>query len=92
MNTLVPESHIPSHQGPDAQSIDPTVDVVTMAVKVPETIGHLHYWAVQLTRLADRSEVLPCSGSTRIAPDLLVEWVIRHQYGAGTHGRSGPTA
>jgi glyceraldehyde-3-phosphate dehydrogenase (NAD(P)) len=92
MNTLVSESHIPSHQGPDAQSVDPTLDVVTMAVKVPETIGHLHYWAVQLTRPADRSEVLPCSGSTRIAPDLLVEWVIRHQDGAGTHGRSGPTA
>ena len=44
MNTLLPEREIPSHQGPDAQAVDPDLDVVTMAVKVPETIGHLHYW------------------------------------------------
>jgi glyceraldehyde-3-phosphate dehydrogenase (NAD(P)+) (phosphorylating) len=67
MNTLVPESHIPSHQGPEAQSVDPTLDVVTMAVKFPETIGHLHYWAVQLTRPADREQVLSAlSSSTRV--------------------------
>jgi glyceraldehyde-3-phosphate dehydrogenase (NAD(P)) len=68
MNTLVPESHIPSHQGPDAQSVDPELDVITMAVKVPETLGHLHYWAVQLTRPAEKSEVLSAlASSTRIA-------------------------
>ncbi len=58
MNTLVPEPTIPSHQGPDAQSVDPELDLVTMAVKVPETLGHLHYWSVSLTRPADREEVL----------------------------------
>jgi glyceraldehyde-3-phosphate dehydrogenase (NAD(P)) len=68
MNTLVPESHIPSHQSPDAQSVDPELDVITMAVKVPETLGHLHYWAVQLTRPAENSEVLSAlASSTRIA-------------------------
>ena len=58
MNTLVPEPEIPSHQGPDAQTVDPDLDVVTMAVKVPETIAHLHYWAIQMTRRADKEEVL----------------------------------
>ena len=58
MNTLVPEPTIPSHQGPDAQSVDPDLDLVTMAVKVPETLGHLHYWSVTLTRPADREDVL----------------------------------
>ncbi len=68
MNTLVPESHILSHQGPDAQSVDPELDVVTMAVKVLETIEHLHYWTVQLTRPANKSEVLCAfASSTRIA-------------------------
>jgi glyceraldehyde-3-phosphate dehydrogenase (NAD(P)) len=57
MNTLAPEPEIPSHQGPDAQSVDPDLDVVTMAVKVPETIGHLHYWSVQMTRGATKDEV-----------------------------------
>ncbi|WP_339913126.1 type II glyceraldehyde-3-phosphate dehydrogenase [uncultured Brevundimonas sp.] len=58
MNTLVPEPEIPSHQGPDAQTVDPDLDVVTMAVKVPETIAHLHYWSIQMTRPADKEEVL----------------------------------
>jgi glyceraldehyde-3-phosphate dehydrogenase (NAD(P)) len=68
MNTLVPEPKIPSHQGPDAQSVDPNLDVVTMAVKVPQTLAHLHYWSVQLTRSATKDEVLDAfRGSSRIA-------------------------
>ena len=68
MNTLVPEADIPSHQGPDAQTVDPALDVVTMAVKVPETLAHLHYWTVELTRPAAREEVLEAfRTSTRIA-------------------------
>ena len=68
MNTLVPEPEIPSHQGPDAQSVDPDLDVVTMAVKVPETLAHLHYWSVQMTRAASKDEVLAAFGSSsRIA-------------------------
>lgn len=68
MNTLVPEPEIPSHQGPDAQSVDPDLDVVTMAVKVPETLAHLHYWSVQMTRAATKAEVLDAfRASSRIA-------------------------
>ena len=68
MNTLVPEPEIPSHQGPDAQSVDPELDVVTMAVKVPQTLAHLHYWSVQMTRAASKDEVLDAfRTSSRIA-------------------------
>jgi glyceraldehyde-3-phosphate dehydrogenase (NAD(P)) len=68
MNTLVPEPEIPSHQGPDAQTVDPELDVVTMAVKVPETLAHLHYWSVQMTRKASKDEVLEAfRNSSRIA-------------------------
>jgi glyceraldehyde-3-phosphate dehydrogenase (NAD(P)) len=68
MNTLVPEEEIPSHQGPDAQSVDPELDVVTMAVKVPETLAHLHYWAVEMPREASKDEVLAAfQSSSRIA-------------------------
>ncbi len=67
MNTLVPEAEIPSHQGPDAKKVDPDLDVVTMAVKVPETLSHLHYWVVELTRAASKDEVLEAfRSSTRI--------------------------
>jgi glyceraldehyde-3-phosphate dehydrogenase (NAD(P)) len=58
MNTLVPEKNIPSHQGPDARSVDPELDVVTAAVKVPQTLSHLHYWTVCLNRPASKEEVL----------------------------------
>lgn len=68
MNTLVPEKDIPSHQGPDAQSVDPSLDVITAAIKVPQTLSHLHYWNVQLTRQAIKEEVLEAfHNSTRIA-------------------------
>ncbi|MEJ7930204.1 type II glyceraldehyde-3-phosphate dehydrogenase [Ramlibacter sp. AN1015] len=68
MNTLVPEPEIPSHQGPDAQTVDSDLDVVTMAVKVPETLAHLHYWSVEMTRAASTEEVLAAlRASTRIA-------------------------
>ncbi len=58
MNTMVPEKEIPSHQGPDAQSVDPDLDVITSAVKVPETLSHLHYWNVKLKKKATKEEVL----------------------------------
>lgn len=68
MNTLAPEPEIPSHQGPDAKSVDPELDVITMAVKVPETLAHLHYCSVQLTRAASKEEVLAAfHASSRIA-------------------------
>jgi glyceraldehyde-3-phosphate dehydrogenase (NAD(P)) len=68
MNTLVPEKEIPSHQGPDAKSVDPELDVVTAAVKVPETLSHLHYWNVRLTRAASKEEVIAAfRTSSRIA-------------------------
>lgn len=68
MNTVLPESKIPSHQGPDAQSVDPTFDVITMAVMVPETIGHVHFWNVELARHSAREEVLAAfRESSRIA-------------------------
>jgi len=58
MNTMVPERDIPSHQGPDAQSVDPDLDVITTAVKVPQTLSHLHYWNVKLKKQATKDEVL----------------------------------
>jgi glyceraldehyde-3-phosphate dehydrogenase (NAD(P)) len=68
MNTVLPEKSIPSHQGPDAKSVDSSLDVVTMAVMVPETIGHVHFWSAELSRPADRDEVLNAfRESSRIA-------------------------
>ncbi len=58
MNTVVPETTIPSHQGPDAQTVDPELDVVTIALVAAHTTSHLHAWSVELTREATKEEVL----------------------------------
>lgn len=58
MNTVVPEEDVPSHQGQDAQTVLPDLDVVTMACKVPETLGHVHYWWIELARPSSRDEIL----------------------------------
>lgn len=58
MNTVVPEGSIPSHQGPDARTVLPDLDVVTIAAKASHTQTHNHYWTLQLSREASREEVL----------------------------------
>lgn len=50
INTVVPEPRIPSHQGPDARTVLPDLDVVTMAAKAAHDRGHAHFWTVELTR------------------------------------------
>lgn len=67
MNTVVPEASIPSHQGPDARTVLPDLDVVTMAAKASHTQSHNHYWTLQLTRPASREEVL---AALRAAPRI----------------------
>jgi glyceraldehyde-3-phosphate dehydrogenase (NAD(P)) len=58
MNTVVPEPHIPSHQGPDAQTVIADLDVVTIAAKAAHTQTHNHYWIVEMNRVASKDEVL----------------------------------
>jgi len=58
MNTVVPEPNIPSHQGPDAQTVVPDLDVITIAVVAAHTTSHLHAWSIELTRSASKDEVL----------------------------------
>jgi glyceraldehyde-3-phosphate dehydrogenase (NAD(P)) len=67
MNTVVPEKTIPSHQGPDAQTVIPDLDVVTIAVKASHNSSHLHTWWVELTRSASKEELL---AAFRAAPRI----------------------
>lgn len=52
INAIIPEVKVPSHHGPDVQSIIGNVNINTMAVKVPTTIMHVHNVMVHL---ADKS-------------------------------------
>ncbi len=42
VNAVIPEVHVPSHQGPDLQTVLPHINIITMAVKVPTTTVHVH--------------------------------------------------
>src|SRR5438093_5825828 len=58
INAIEPELEMPSHHGPDVQSVLPKVDIHTIAVKVPTTLMHLHAVSVQLKKKATEREVL----------------------------------
>ncbi len=58
INAIEPELEMPSHHGPDVQSVLPKLNIHTIAVKVPTTIMHLHAVSAQLKRKATEKEVL----------------------------------
>jgi glyceraldehyde-3-phosphate dehydrogenase (NAD(P)) len=50
INTVEPETKVPSHQGPDAQTVIPGLDIVTMAGAGPFNLSHIHFAMVETTR------------------------------------------
>ena len=58
INDILPDPvSIPSHHGPDVNTILPDVDIDTLGVKVPATLMHLHSVNVTLDAEPDVSEV-----------------------------------
>lgn len=49
-NTAIPELRVPSHQGPDAQTVIHGLDITTMAGAGPYDLSHLHYLMVETAR------------------------------------------
>ncbi|MDD2473938.1 MULTISPECIES: type II glyceraldehyde-3-phosphate dehydrogenase [unclassified Methanoculleus] len=49
---------IPSHHGPDVQTILPSVNIVTLAMIVPTTLMHMHSVQIDLKRETTREEAL----------------------------------
>lgn len=49
INSIEPVLKVPSHHGPDVQTVMTGLNIQTMAVKVPTTIMHLHCNIVQLS-------------------------------------------
>ncbi len=58
VNSINPVLDIPSHHGPDVQSVVPEINIQTTAVKVPTTIMHLHSNIVELEKEVDAEEVI----------------------------------
>ena len=69
VNTLLPEPTIPSHQGPDARTVLPDLDLVTIAAAGPFNLSHVHFAVVEAPREAVREEVLE---ALRAAPRIVL--------------------
>jgi glyceraldehyde-3-phosphate dehydrogenase (NAD(P)) len=57
INTLVPETAVPSHQGPDARTVIPDLDITTVAAAGPFNLSHVHFAMIETTRPVTADEV-----------------------------------
>jgi glyceraldehyde-3-phosphate dehydrogenase (NAD(P)) len=58
INAIEPVLKVPSHHGPDVQSVMPNLNIQTTAVKVPTTIMHLHSVVVKLKDNTQTDDVI----------------------------------
>ena len=59
INALLPKPiRLPSHHGPDVQSVIPDVDIVTTAIVAPTTIMHLHVVNIKFGENVNERDVI----------------------------------
>jgi len=58
LNAIEPDLKLPTHHGPDVQTIMPWLNITTMAVKSPTTLMHVHCIAADLKKKAKEQDVL----------------------------------
>ena len=63
INTVVPEMKVPSHQGPDAQTVIPDLDITTLAGAGPYNLSHIHFAMVETTRPVSVAELREALGA-----------------------------
>ncbi|NIB98487.1 type II glyceraldehyde-3-phosphate dehydrogenase [Halobacterium sp. R2-5] len=78
INDILPNPiSIPSHHGPDVQTIFPDLDIDTLGLKVPATLMHMHAINVELAAEPDADEVRDLLGEqsriTVVDEDLGIE-------------------
>lgn len=56
VNAIVPD-RVPSHHGPDLRTIIPNINIMTIAVKVPTTLAHVHVVHARLKKNASVDDV-----------------------------------
>ncbi|MEK6942578.1 MAG: type II glyceraldehyde-3-phosphate dehydrogenase [Nanoarchaeota archaeon] len=64
INAIVPVLEMPSHHGPDVQTILPNVEIFTTALSVPSTLMHLHTLTVDVNKKPKLDEAIELFNST----------------------------
>jgi glyceraldehyde-3-phosphate dehydrogenase (NAD(P)) len=54
INAIVPVAKVPSHQGPDLQTVLPGLKITTLAVAVPTTLMHVHCVSAEINAAAEK--------------------------------------
>jgi glyceraldehyde-3-phosphate dehydrogenase (NAD(P)) len=57
INTVIPETKVPSHQGPDAKTVIPDLDITTLAGAGSHNLSHIHFAMVETTRHVSLGEL-----------------------------------
>lgn len=57
INTVIPETKVPSHQGPDVQTVTPGLDITTLAGAGPYNLSHIHFAMVETSRPVSLDEL-----------------------------------
>ncbi|KJS01498.1 MAG: glyceraldehyde-3-phosphate dehydrogenase [Desulfobulbaceae bacterium BRH_c16a] len=57
INTVIPEAKVPSHQGPDAKTVIPELNLVTMAGSGSHNLSHIHFTMIETTKATSLDEV-----------------------------------
>lgn len=58
INTVVPETKVPSHQGPDVQTVIPDLDITTLAAAGPFNLSHIHFAMVEVKAAVSIEDIL----------------------------------
>ncbi|MBS3131978.1 type II glyceraldehyde-3-phosphate dehydrogenase [Candidatus Woesearchaeota archaeon] len=58
INAIVPVLELPSHHGPDVQTVLPDVNIFTTAMSVPTTLMHMHSLTVDMKKEASALDIL----------------------------------
>ena len=58
INAVVPVLELPSHHGPDVQTVLPDINIFTTAMSVPTTLMHMHSLIVDMKKEASTEEIL----------------------------------
>ncbi len=67
INAIVPVLEMPSHHGPDVQSVLHDVEIFTTALSVPSTLMHLHTVTIDLKKKINVEDIIELfKNSTRI--------------------------
>ncbi|MEM2109398.1 MAG: type II glyceraldehyde-3-phosphate dehydrogenase [Candidatus Odinarchaeota archaeon] len=65
VNAIQPEMKMPSHHGPDLNTVIPDVKIESLAVVVPSTLMHLHTLMVEFKKETTREELIDLMKNTR---------------------------